>query len=93
MKFTQTVDMDKLRVFYDPHPGFAGAAVPIPQKIKQVADALSGQTMSLREAVKRLRATQVGLIEVVPDRNFIRLSLTDPTGRYVAHIFCAIKYR
>ena len=93
MKFTQTVDMEKLRVFYDPHPGFAGAAVPIPQKIKQVADALSGQTMSLREAVKRLRAVRVGQIDVVAEPNFIRLSLTDSGGRYLEHAFCVIKYR
>lgn len=93
MRSPKTVDMNTPRVFFDPHPGFAGAAVPIPQKIKEVADELSGQTMSLREAVKRLRAVQVGSIEVAAERNFIKLSLTDSGGRYIEHMFCVIKYR
>lgn len=30
---------------YDPHPGFAGAVIPIPPAVKRVADALNGQTL------------------------------------------------
>lgn len=92
MRTPKKVDMDILRVFFDPHPGFASAAVSIPQKIKKVADELSGQTMSLYEAVKRLRAVGVGNIDVMADRNYIRLSLGSNEG-VIEHIFHVIYYR
>ena len=43
----------KVRLF-DPHPGFGGAAVPLPQPIKKVVDELDGQTMYLHEAIRVL---------------------------------------
>ncbi len=86
------VDLDEVKTFYDPHPGFAGAAIPIPWAVKKVADELDGQRLSLREAVARLRAVTPGQVEVVADLNFIRLRLAG-SGRYLYHFFRVIKYR
>ena len=92
MSQNQDVNMDILREFYDPHPGFAGAAIPIPGPIKQIADQLNGKRLSLNEAVAQLRAVGIGEIEVVDKYNFLKLFL-DGGGRYASHMFCVIKYR
>jgi len=60
----ETIDLDAPRTFFGPHPGFAGAAIPIPAAVKKVADELDGQTLPLREALARLRAATTGTIEV-----------------------------
>ena len=44
-----------LKKFYDPHPGFGGAIVPLPSKIKQVADWLNGKRLSINVAVKKIK--------------------------------------
>lgn len=92
MSRSKTVDLDAPRTFFDPHPGFAGAAIPIPGPIKKVADELDGQTMPLREAVDRLRAVGIGTIKVVPEYDYIALRLGGG-DRYVGHLFRVIKYR
>src|SRR3990172_8535127 len=42
---------------FDPHPGVGGALMPLPQEVKEVADKLADQTMTLAEALSRLRGT------------------------------------
>lgn len=39
---------------YDSHPGFGGAVIPLPPKIKELADSLDGEIIDLEEAVKNL---------------------------------------
>ena len=90
MPHSKTVDLDVPRTFFDPHPGFAGASIPIPGPVKKVADGLDGQTMPLKEALARLRAVGIGSIEVVPEYDCIGLRLGGG-GRYVE--FRVIKYR
>ena len=92
MESPKTVDMDKPRVFYDPLPGFIGTGMPAIQRIKRVTDSLIGQTMSLREAVARLRAVGAGNIDVIAERNYIRLSLTNGFGGVIEHMLCVIYY-
>lgn len=92
MRHSETVDMDIPRTFFDPHPGFAGAAIPIPEPVKKVADELSGETMSLKEAVTRLRAVGIGSIEVVPKYGYIGLRLGGD-GCHAKHFFRVIRYR
>jgi hypothetical protein len=41
--------------FFDPHPGFLGAAIPLPFRMKDEANKLNGQTMPLRDAIKKFR--------------------------------------
>ena len=87
-----TPDMDLPQTFFDPHPGFAGAAIPIPGAIKKVADALNGQTLPLKEALARLRAVGIGEIGVVAKYAFITLRLYSGPNQ-PEHFFRVIRYR
>ena len=62
---------------YDPHPGFARAAIPLPQKIKEFIDTLDNQVMTLAEAVEKIEAVLekvgIGEIKIVEQYNFISL--------------------
>ena len=46
--------------FYDPHPGFAGAAARLPEGIRLIANELNGTRSTLREARVRLEQTGAG---------------------------------
>lgn len=89
---TKTVDLDTPRAFFDPHPGFAGAAIPLPEPVKKVADELNGKTLSLKEAIARLRAVGIGSVEVVQQYNYIGLRLGGDK-RYATHFFRVIRYK
>lgn len=88
----KSVDLDALRTFYNPHPGFAGAAIPIPVRVRKVAEELDGQSLSLREAINRLEAVGIGEIRVVSDYSYISLML-DGGPKYRSHMFRVICYR
>ena len=45
--------VDKVRL-YDPHPGFLGAAVPLPESMKEAIDQLAEKEMSLEETLELL---------------------------------------
>lgn len=92
MARAREVDLDEVRTFYDPHPGFAGAAIPIPAAVKAVADGLDGRRLSLREAVAELQAVTPGQVDVVPEFSFIGLHLAG-SGRHLSHFFRVIRYR
>ena len=83
-------DLDEKKTFYDPHPGFAGAAIPIPGPVKAAADALDGKSMTLREALAKIRATTNGSVEVVSKYGYIGLRLG---GGHAEHFIRVIKYR
>ncbi len=76
--------------FYSPHPGFAGAAIPIPLEVRQVAKKLNGKKMSLRKAVKKIQAVTFGRVEAFPREKYIGLYI-----EYAAalHFFRVIRYR
>ena len=76
--------------FYGPHPGFAGAAIPIPVEVKQAAKELKGKTMTLRKAVKKIQAVTFGKVSVCPDDKYISLWLKSAG---VIHFFRVIRYR
>lgn len=62
--------------FYNPHPGFAGAAIPIPIMVKRVADELNGQKLLLKRALEKLKKVTKGKLRVVAmDINFILLEI------------------
>ena len=92
MSTQKPIDMDAPRTFFDPHPGFAGAAIPIPARIKSVADLLSGKTMSLKDAVTLLKAVHIGSISVIAEGSWIKLHLKG-SGRHAEHVFRVIKFR
>lgn len=87
--------MSYLVELYDPHPGFAGAALPLPSAMKNAADRLNGKKMSLDEAVKELSevAEKIGgTIEVVDKYNCIKFQLGEISHPPV-HIYRLIKYK
>jgi len=92
MSQNDAIDLRAVKTFYDPHPGFAGAAIPIPSPVKLVADQLDGQSLTLGEAVKRLQAVTSGVIKVDPEFNCIFLKLGGG-GKYLCHMFRVIRYR
>lgn len=75
--------------FYDPHPGFAGALVPIPQPVRQVAHELAGQHLPLDEALKRIRAVTDGRVEATGECIGLELPVSDG-GR---HLFRVIRFK
>lgn len=85
------IDQSVPRTFYDPHPGFAGAAIPIPGPIKVIADTLNGETLPLSEAIACFRAVGIGEIELHADEGWIGLRL--PFGDGGFHLFRVIRFR
>lgn len=64
--------------FFGPHPGFAGATIPLPPAIKSAVDALDGQELSLDEALAQLKTaiTIAGVraeLEVRDNKRLIKL--------------------
>ena len=43
------------KLLYDPHPGFGGAAIPLPEPVLRAARGLNGQVMSVDAAIELLR--------------------------------------
>lgn len=84
------VDLDKLMHFYEPHPGFAGATIPIPSPVKKIADDLDSKTMSLHDAVARIEAVTDGKVDVDSKYKNIGLSISYGT---TTHVWRVIKYR
>ncbi|MDP3999324.1 MAG: hypothetical protein Q8P76_01860 [bacterium] len=78
--------------FFDPHPGFAGAAIPIPPQVKKVADGLNGQIMSLQTAVRKIQYVTQGKVKAVPDPRHGFIGLTLRSGD-TTHFFRVIRYR
>lgn len=77
---------------YDPHPGFAGAMIPLPVAVKRVADELDGQTLTLGEAVARIQAVTSGHVEYVTYLTHQWIKLTLKSGG-AFHTFRVIRFR
>ena len=85
------IDLDAPRLFYDPHPGRAGAAIPIPSAVKAAAEAMDGMTLPLSAALRAFRLLGIGTIDVVPEHSYISLRIGG-NGR-PEHCFRVIRYR
>lgn len=78
-----------LKTFHDPHPGFLGASIPIPERVRQMAAWFDGKKMSVPEVLAKFRAVADGQVE---DRGgWISLHLGKPGG--TEHVFRVIRYR
>lgn len=84
-----TIDLDSVKTFFDPHPGFAGAVIPIPAMVKNVADELNGQSVSLRKAVSKIKTVTRGTVSV--EDGWIVLELHQPGG--IIHGFRVICFK
>ncbi|MDP3726576.1 MAG: hypothetical protein Q8R36_05270 [bacterium] len=82
-------NLDTVKTFFDPHPGFAGAAIPIPSAVKKAANELNGESMSLHKAVAKLQAVTDGKVSV--NDGWIALELRESDG--ARHIFRVIRFR
>lgn len=69
------VNLNSVVTFFDPHPGLLGCPVPIPDAVKQVADALNGQSLLLAEAVERIQRAAGGEVEVAFEHRHISFEL------------------
>ena len=90
---------------YDPHPGFAGAAVPLPKAMKDAADKMDGKRMMLEEAVEKLSSVAKkvgGKIELVEEYNYIGFSMRARGStfspflgniQYLSHNYRLIRYK
>ena len=83
------VPMNTVVTFYAPHPGFLGAAAPLPTQIKKVVDELSGKSMTLRKAITKIkRVIEIGKLSACTDCILLELR-----SRGYIHAFRLIKFR
>jgi hypothetical protein len=83
--------LDQVKTFFDPHPGFAGAIIPIPEEVRRVANELDGKSMTLGEAIALIQAVTKGTVSVVKKYNFISLEIIEKSG--VRHMFRVIRFK
>ncbi len=88
-------DLGEVKTFYNPHPGFGGAIIPLPSAIKQVVDDLAGQQVTLQEAIDKVKLSVVlsnmSLVEIRVRESCLLLKVTEKNGRL--HIFKLISYQ
>ncbi len=82
------VDLNTIKTFFDPHPGFAGAIIPLPTAVKRIADGLRGKKISLREALAEIQSTTNGVVSI--KNGWIALKLSDSSNR--THMFRVIRF-
>jgi len=84
--------MGKKWRFYDSHSGFAGAIVPLPKSMKDLADFLNGKEMSLKDAVEMIKpeADKLnGTVSLINEERFIRFEFGDS----LKHSYRLIRYK
>lgn len=93
-----------MKTFYDPHPGFAGAAIRLPDVVRLVANGMVGKEMEVEKAIGILQDAANNLVadgtfnmaEVTdhPDHAYIGLMLSEgDEGTYPKHSFRVIRYK
>lgn len=101
-KKKESADLNAIVTFYEPHPGFGGAAVPLPGPVKIAIDELDGKTMTLRQGIAKIKATSVGkletrnlaTIEIWEDPACIVLGLGEwPPKKAPHHTWMLIKFK
>jgi hypothetical protein len=80
-----------MATFHDPHPGFLGAAVPLPAAVKKVADDLDGKTMPLDEAIALIKAAAPDG-EVIVRADAVLLKMKGDGVRHAEHMWRVIKF-
>ncbi len=84
--------LKKVFEFYDPHPGFGGAVVRLPEEMKKVADELNGRKISLEEALGNFNSVVEkigGYIEI--QSSYLAFRYDEKNGR--KHCFRLIRYK
>lgn len=84
-----SIDTSKEVRLYDPHPGLAGALIPIPEPVRLVANGLNGKTMTLKEAVEKIKSVTDGRVYPSEEHSFIALRLHKGG---VEHMFRVLRF-
>lgn len=91
-----------MKTFYDPHPGFAGAAIRLPDVVRLVAEGMDGKTMELDKAMDILQDAANSLVAdgtfghaaVMDHEDYIGLMLCEgDEGTYPKHSFRVIRFK
>jgi hypothetical protein len=93
--FEDTLDPKQVKECYDPHPGFDNGVFSFPEKVKEVAEKLNGEKMSIKEAVMKIMAVTKDepgwKVQYSEDCVYLVISIR---GRFDhEHTFCVIKFR
>lgn len=77
-------NLDKQVVFYDPHPGIGGPIVKLPVPLKNLADALDGQTKTLNEAVGEIKQclTSIPDSAIWVERGYIAVRISQGVSKH-----------
>ena len=95
-------NLTQVKSFFDPHPGFGGAAVPLPPPIKEAADNLNGQKMSLEDALEKIKGVvrklfpKGGWDVEVKEKSWVALTIHENGGWSKGgrtHMWCLIKFK
>ena len=84
-------NLDAVKEFFDPHPGFGGAMIPIPKPVRKVANEINGKSMTLREAVAKIQAVTKGEVSISNNYDFVSLKIKEKSG--VRHCFRVIRFK
>lgn len=85
-------DLDAVKTFFDPHPGLAGAIIPIPSTVKRVANELNGSKTSLRDAIKKIKAVTTGKVDIYKNCITLETRCTTPFG-LATNYFRVIRFK
>lgn len=80
-------------LLYDPHPGFGGAAIPLPNEVKKVVDQLTNCILEIDQAIDKIKqaAPKIGTVEVSKQSDYILMFWTLPNG--VMHGWRVIRFK
>lgn len=101
-KKKEFADLNAVVTFYEPHPGFGGAGVPLSGPVKKAIDELNGKTMTLRQGIAKIKATGIrkletrnlATLEIWEDPACIVLGLGEwPPKKAPHHTWMLIKYK
>jgi hypothetical protein len=83
--------------FFDPHPGFGGAAVPLPDRVKIAADELAGKRLPVEAALAVFKVALAKMppgYEVKDTQSECLMLRYKPTGAsFPQHVWRVIRYR
>jgi len=74
------INLDKYVVFYDPHPGLAGSAMPLPKEIKNIVKNINRETHTLRSVINDIKKVKKGEVSIYGDSIMLIITREIGTG-------------
>ena len=73
-------NLDDVVKFYEPHPGSAGASIPIPEQVRVVANVLDKKQITIRRAVELIKKAAIeGEVDAMLKDKCIMLTVKTPS--------------